>query len=375
MNPSTVILAGRQADFAKSAGHFNRLACSILISLGILVNMTRSKDRLAELHDKLPELAEKAVKEVKRTTSSPAFKSKPPREKLREAVSAAVGPFRGQLPGIEKFVEELRKTGLADDPVYVGNALNGLETRIYRGDVADTTHPDCVAVASANRFFCSGTLIAPQLVLTAGHCASEETIKYVMFGADVAAPLRRVVAVRENGSRLANGFVYTNTVLQRDLLLLVLEEKVTEIAPRKLALSSEIKAASEAWIAGFGTNDSGGTTGYGIRRFGGPAFLADPTIARFGADSETELVLGRHPLGLDTCRGDSGGPLYLDTPAGRVLAGVTSRPVRYYFDQAGKFRRPDTVCGAGGIYTRVDVFLSWINEVADAFQVERPQSR
>src|SRR6185369_14964998 len=50
--------------------------------------------------------------------------------------------------------------------------------------------------------------------------------------------------------------------------------------------------------------------------------------------------LGAGGMGIDTCPGDSGGPLYLMTRYGPVLAGVTSR----------SYDNPPVPCSGGGIY-------------------------
>lgn len=72
-----------------------------------------------------------------------------------------------------------------------------------------------------------------------------------------------------------------------------------------------------------------------------------------GFHAQYEFVAGRKGLGKDTCNGDSGGPAYIDTNSGPVVAGLTSRATR----------DADVPCGAGGIYVRVDMFREWINGV------------
>jgi uncharacterized protein (TIGR03382 family) len=55
----------------------------------------------------------------------------------------------------------------------------------------------------------------------------------------------------------------------------------------------------------------------------------------------------------DSCFGDSGGPVYLDTDRGPVLIGAVSRGV----DNAA------TPCGGGGIYVRTDKIVTWIEDI------------
>jgi hypothetical protein len=55
----------------------------------------------------------------------------------------------------------------------------------------------------------------------------------------------------------------------------------------------------------------------------------------------------------------------LPPPQGEFLAGATSRSVAHAAQ----------ICGNGGIYTRPDLYIDWINDVADEFQVARPTAR
>jgi len=62
--------------------------------------------------------------------------------------------------------------------------------------------------------------------------------------------------------------------------------------------------------------------------------------------------LGAGGMGIDTCPGDSGGPLYLVTSYGTFLAGTTSRS----YDNARSY------CKDGGIYERPDKIIDWIQQ-------------
>jgi len=73
--------------------------------------------------------------------------------------------------------------------------------------------------------------------------------------------------------------------------------------------------------------------------------------------------LGAGGMGVDTCPGDSGGPLYLLTDYGTFLAGVTSRS----YDDAMYW------CSEGGIYVRPDKITNWIEEVTGVAIARGPE--
>jgi hypothetical protein len=59
--------------------------------------------------------------------------------------------------------------------------------------------------------------------------------------------------------------------------------------------------------------------------------------------------------GADSCFGDSGGPVYIDTKDGHghALVGVVSRGLAL----------PAAACGNGGVYVRVDKIISWVQSI------------
>jgi secreted trypsin-like serine protease len=66
-----------------------------------------------------------------------------------------------------------------------------------------------------------------------------------------------------------------------------------------------------------------------------------------------EFVAGKPLLAKDSCTGDSGGPFYVEGPEGWLLAGTTSRATN---------ASPND-CGDGGIYVRVEHYLTWIRQI------------
>ena len=247
---------------------------------------------------------------------------------------------------------------LYNDTNYLKNWFNSKNLRIMGGQV-DDNHPDCVAVGSNSRFGGSGTLIASRLVVTAGHCFYYGYTNWVLVGADQNGPLKALYKVKQ--AITCPGYTFSNS--SNDLCLLVLAEQVTNAAPRMIATKDMLALVSAGYIAGYGTTNNTGTLGFGLRRYAGPISFGNPAMS--GAYSAFELVAGAldmnlDSIGMDTCEGDSGGPLYIVNANGdEYLMGVTSRGVPPKHTN-------DPTCGLGGIYVRLDVFLPWIRTIAQA---------
>lgn len=253
---------------------------------------------------------------------------------------------------------------ILSDPRYLANS-RALAARTLGGDrviggvpVKSPNFLDCVAVGNDAEFACSGTLIGPNVVVTAGHCSEFAT--RVFFGYDVEKAGKQV-RVR---SRVRHPDYHG--ARHHDLMVLVLAETVTTVSPRALASKAAIDAATDGRIVGFGHVDAGGSFGYGIKRMVDVP-IASPNCAgsisgqsdamSYGCDKSLELVAGRPLLERDSCKGDSGGPLYvLDAGGQWLLAAATSRAT----DSAMH------TCGDGGIYVRLDRYRSWIASIPGA---------
>jgi len=258
-----------------------------------------------------------------------------------EGLRAAAGGDQEGAP--ERELAQVILPTWTDEPDWI---VGGRRAR--PGDFAD-----CCAVGNEQGYFCTGTLIAPNVVVTAKHCPEAAPVTRVFLrGNDIDRP--------DRGETIEVTDVFLHPDPKVDLAVLVLGTDATAI-PRPVAQGTEMEQAAEAMLVGFGTINLDGTVGYGIKRqVQVPIAFLDgslPNALALGCRGDFEMVAGHRGLAKDSCRGDSGGPLYIRTAEGGfALLGATSRGLAL----------ATTMCGDGGIYVRVDRCLDWIREVTGA---------
>jgi len=180
---------------------------------------------------------------------------------------------------------------------------------------------------------CSGTLVAPRVVLTAGHCGIHAGNYYgyeVFFGPDTKAAGRRLAVIDAVRHPAFDGPSFSN-----DLALLFLEaEAPATPKPLRTSALTPVDVASDVRIVGYGRTKAD-LDDAGLRRQGF-ARITDVTI--------NELVLGGAS---QQCSYDSGGPTFTTEGGVEVLTGVTSRG--------------DAACAAYARVVRVDAYRSFID--------------
>lgn len=217
------------------------------------------------------------------------------------------------------------------------------------GGKEDTTHAGVGALLVNHRLFCSGTLIAPRLVLTAGHCL--ETVK--QYGASKI--LFRVDIPVGTGSQSDEYEIlqylfypkYARTAqgLTHDLGVLVLKDEVLKITP--MSISSI--PLNNTWVGqkllflGYGTIQTVPTRVSPNKRYATEMTITSVQTDRVEAQEKGKSI----------CTGDSGGPaLYSINNRWSVMA------VHSYLTGISTSAGP--LCNGATWSFRVDVYASWI---------------
>jgi MYXO-CTERM domain-containing protein len=222
---------------------------------------------------------------------------------------------------------------------------------VIGGHAADAGKwPDAVAVMFGNQAECTGVLIAPTVALTAGHCADAGLTAVVVGAANLTQT--------QTGETInvTKQITYPAWESSIDITVLVLEHASTR-PPRPIATGwarGDISNGAQVAIVGWGSTDANGNQ-YPDAQQEALTTITDfdcSTSAGCNAGAQPAGELGAGGMGIDTCPGDSGGPLYLVTSYGTFLAGTTSRS----YDNA------KTLCKDGGIYERPDKIVDWIEQ-------------
>lgn len=217
------------------------------------------------------------------------------------------------------------------------------------GGVRDDGDPAVVLVmaqdgASGTGWWCTGSVVAKRVVLTAAHCVEEatsSTTMKVMLGTDASAASASNSIEVDSWQHDPQYMATNNIAAGHDaaVLLLKADAPVTPLAINTTPLTDAMVGQS-VYVVGFGDDDGAAGTGAGTKRNLHTSLTSlEQGVANIGHAGQT------------TCFGDSGGPSFMNIGGRSVIVGITS----YGAEQ----------CASYGSVTRVDLSASWIQPFLD----------
>ena len=227
-------------------------------------------------------------------------------------------------------------------------------------NAASGEFPSVAYVSFGGSFQCTGTLIAPKWVLTAGHCGS-------LTGAAVSTPAAwptALISVYVNGLEPGKG---TRLTVQRavvhpnylfssgyDITLLQVSAPLGAVlSPTKVAGAAQRglwDPGDPETIVGYGATEEGGVGADHLQKAQVPITTDSYCGAAYSDfDAATMVCAGFPEGGVDTCQGDSGGPMFSNSSP-RYVVGATS-----FGEGCARPERP-------GVYARVadSTLREWI---------------
>ncbi|HEX8794572.1 MAG TPA: trypsin-like serine protease [Polyangiaceae bacterium] len=250
-------------------------------------------------------------------------------------------------------------------PAGPGELTSSTSSAIYGGveDTGSSQNDAVVAikVGDGQTFeLCTGSLIAPNVVLTARHCVSvlnntaincDQNGNSLDDGPDVGGdqPLASIHIFAgatpnllgtpdANAAQLFHG--QSTTICNSDVALILLDKSITVAPPLRVRMSSPVLASENVRAVGYGANDQNVQIGTRFRRDDVSVLAVGSTVSA----SMTPLGSSEFEASEAMCNGDSGGPA-IDEKTGAVV-GIVSR---------GGITCTDTT---GHVYTSLSSFQS-----------------
>ncbi|XP_065083227.1 trypsin-1-like [Ochlerotatus camptorhynchus] len=239
--------------------------------------------------------------------------------------------------------------------------VGGTETRVNQ-------YPWMAMLQYGGTFYCGGSLISDQHVLTAAHCVhgfNPAKITVVLLDHDRSSTTE-AETITSKVERVIKHNGYNSNNYNSDIAVLKLENKIMfsdKIRPVCLPSAKKSFTGQEGIVTGWGATSENGQISVNLQEVTVPIMSnADCKKTGYGQSRITDnMMCAGFPEGKkDSCQGDSGGPLHvidseMKSESVHQIAGIVS-----WGEGCAKPNYP-------GVYTRVNRFRTWLmTNTADA---------
>ena len=208
-----------------------------------------------------------------------------------------------------------------------------------------------VTIVGSRGNFCTGSVIAPKLVLTAAHCVQPGADYRIVDYSSGQPALQNVKSVAIHPAFKMDAMLAHRATA--DVALLQLEQPAKGKAPAIVGMPDiPITVGGRFTIAGIGVTVRGDGKSGGTIRVAGLVATGKPgTLQIRLVDPVGQGVRD----GLGACTGDSGGPVFEDKQGGPVIIGVISWSTG-----------PNGAAGCGGMtgVTPLTLYRDWVLQTA-----------
>eukprot|EP00571_Detonula_confervacea_P000325 CAMPEP_0172330650 /NCGR_PEP_ID=MMETSP1058-20130122/61514_1 /TAXON_ID=83371 /ORGANISM="Detonula confervacea, Strain CCMP 353" /LENGTH=455 /DNA_ID=CAMNT_0013047875 /DNA_START=194 /DNA_END=1561 /DNA_ORIENTATION=+ len=234
-----------------------------------------------------------------------------------------------------------------------------LNTRIINGNKAtEGRYSYAVSLQDDVGHFCGGSLIAPDVVLSAAHCA----------GGDYKAIIGRHELITNDGDEVGVKDEmmhpdYVSETTDNDFMLLFLNRSTTEIVELVQLSPDTISAGTDVTVMGWGDTHKDEE----IKELATELMEVEVTVLTndecdqsssdemgfeydYNGKITGNMMCAKHVEVKDSCQGDSGGPLVIRSNSGDIQVGVVSWGIGCAHDDFP------------GVYARVSAQYDWIRK-------------